>query len=322
MSADRDIRNEMPLMPFPDETADRLLSGEMSPTEAPSEWIGVAGVFQAAAGAAAPHELQHKAAVVAACAAEVLSPLAVPAPISRSRTVISRVLTAKAATAAAIVGIGLGSAAAAAAATGSLPGQTTHANSHATSGLTTAAAHSHATSGSAPTGSVSGVSATTKIPSTGPANQHAQFGLCTAFLASVTGTTGSGSGSTSPSSPPQYSSTAFKALIAQNGSVAATTTYCQHLVSNKPSASANGQPAGGTSSGASNDHGQGKPSNPGNSANHTTPGSHAPVSTPNGGGTGTADTASQGASSTGSATANAASGGASAAGSGNAANHH
>jgi hypothetical protein len=49
-------------------------------------------------------------------------------------------------------------------------------------------------------------------------------------------------------------------------------------------------------------------------------GTSAPVETPNSGGTGTADTASSGKSSTGTATANAASGGNSAAGSGNASN--
>jgi hypothetical protein len=61
-----------------------------------------------------------------------------------------------------------------------------------------------------------GASAST-LPSTGPANSKAQVELCTDFLQLQ-----------QPS--PADSSTAYATLIAQNGSIAATITYCQALV--------------------------------------------------------------------------------------------
>jgi hypothetical protein len=171
------------------------------------------------------------------------------------------------------------------------------------------------------------------VPATGPANVHAQSGLCTAFLAANPGTRTS----TSSAMPPQDSSTAFQALLSQHGGVAATTTYCKGVAhpatpsstvnppargvdsengdasdAAKPSMRTQPTPAGNLSP-ASKPPGIAKPSSAGASDGH------APVSTPNSGGTNTANTASGGHSATGTATANSASRGASSAGSANAA---
>ena len=75
----------------------------------------------------------------------------------------------------------------------------------------------------------------------------------------------------------------------------------------------------GVSSSASN--GKSQAGQHGGSNSGTSAGTGSPVPTPNGGGTGTADTASGGASSTGTGTADTASGGASLKGSGNASSH-
>lgn len=61
-----------------------------------------------------------------------------------------------------------------------------------------------------------GASAST-VPSTGPANSKAQVELCTDFLQLQ-----------QPS--PADNSTAYAALIAQNGGIPATIAYCQALL--------------------------------------------------------------------------------------------
>lgn len=262
MNADPDIYDEMHLLPLSTGTADRLLSGELAPDDAPPAGRDLAVLFSTAKSPATPDELAHRGRVVASAVAEVLSsaPLSEPAP-SRRRSMLSKVLTAKVAAAATIAALGLGTAAAAAAATGALPG-TDHANSHAASGqATSAAAHSSAGKPT-PTPGV--------VPPTGPANIHAQAGLCTAFLAAQKSTPGS--------TPPQYSSsTAFKALIIEHGGIASTTTYCRtvaHPNTNQPDTSANtdtpegtGKPADtGKPANTGKPADAGKPASPGNSA--------------------------------------------------------
>lgn len=321
-----------------DDSCDRLLSGQLSSLDVPGSLRGVAALFEAAAGPAAPAELARERQMVAALTAEVLSsrPQLHPTP-SRRRAVLSKVLTAKFAALATAAAFGIGTAAAAAA--GSLPGQTSHANSHATAGLATAAANQtpHGQGNSSHPGAA-GNPTNGSIPLTGPANSHAEFGLCTAFLAAANGHTSTSGGSTL-SSLPQYNSEAFMALIGEHKGVAGTTTYCQGVVASHPSSSDNttdtGKPVDvGKPANAGKPADTGKPANAGKPADTGKPSSggtlpstagssssHAPVSTPNSGGTGTADTASGGPSTSGTSTADTASNGASSAGSGNAPTH-
>lgn len=327
-----------------DDICERLLSGRLSPLDAPDPLRGVAALFEAAAGPAAPQELARKGQVVAAAMAEVLSshPQLQTRP-SRRKAMLSKVLTAKFAAAATVAAFGLGTAAAAA--TGALPGQTSHANSHAASGLATAAAAagSSANHGSSNHATSSGGTTSAKIPSTGPANSQAQYGLCTAFL-QATRTQAGNNGASSPPPSPQYNSTAFKALIAENNGVSGTTTYCRGVVATH--ASTSGNAAAGQPSDTGKPANTGRPANTGQPADTGKPattgrpagagqssdaGAHpsatgtthgqAPISPPSSGGTGTADTASGGASDAGASTSGAASSGASTAGSGNAPAH-
>ncbi len=329
------------LPPTDDDINDRLLSGRMSALDAPESLRGVAALFEVAAGPASPDELARSNQVVLAATAAVLSSRPrLPTTPSRRKAMLSKVLTAKFAAAATVAAFGVGTAAAAAA--GSLPGQTAHANHHAASGLATAASHQLARDQASSRGTSAGAPAS-GMASTGPANSHAQFGLCTAFLAAGSNQAAAG-GASSPAAPPQYDSTAWRALIAANNGVAGTTTYCEGVVANHPGAGKPattpsrpadagkpattpsrpadaGKPA--TTPSRPTDAGKpattpGPPAGTGGPSNAGSSGSHAPVVTPNDGGTGTAATASRGASSAGSSRAATASNGASSAGSSNA----
>ena len=290
--------------PFSDETAERLLSGRLAASDAPESYRGLASLFETATGAPTRGETAQKATVIAAAMAamEATTPVhsAATTPISRRRSMLSKLLTAKAAAVATAAALGLGTAAAAA--TGALPIGTT--NSHANAGLTIATSGPSGTNnGSQGHGKNSGAN------STGAAdNQHAQFGLCTAFLAHHPA-------SVSPAtSVPSDKSKTFSALISNHGGLAGTTGYCQTVVSTTTTTAGPGGSA--DNNGTDNNSGnQGKPADAGK------PSSTPPVSTPNSGGTGTADTASGGSSSTGTGTAGTSSSGASTSGSGNAAGH-
>jgi len=286
--------------PFSDDTADRLLSGRLPALDAPEPYRGLASLFEAASGAPTHGETAQKATVVAAAMAamEAASPVhsAATAPLSRRRSMLSKLLTAKAAAAATVAVLGLGTAAAAA--TGALPIGT--ANSHADAGLAIATSNSSGTNNGS-----NGHSKNSGANSTGAAsNQHAQFGLCTAFLAHHPA-------SVSPAtSVPSDKSKTFSALISSHGGLAGTSTYCQTVVSTTTTTAGSGDSA--DTNGTEN---QGKPADAGK------PSSTPPVSTPNSGGTGTADTASGGSSSTGTGAAGSSSSGASSSGSGNSAGH-
>lgn len=261
MTGDSDIQSEMSLIPLSDAVADGLFSGEMSPDEAGDQWAGVAAAFQVATASPAPGARGIKTTLLEACVAEVRSSHQAGRPTTpRRKTVVSKIRTAKTAVAALAVTIGVG-AASAAAATGSLPGQASHANSHAAHGIATAAAHAAKPATSSTTSAVKSSSGPTgSIPATGPANQHAQFGLCNTFLQAGKNATGS-----SPATPPQYSSTAFTALINQNGGVAATKTYCQGIVSAHSATTNPHGSANSSKSGHGKPAGTGKPSSPGSS---------------------------------------------------------
>ncbi|HWE55786.1 MAG TPA: hypothetical protein VG435_09745 [Acidimicrobiales bacterium] len=321
---DPDSHDEMQRR-FPDYEADeRLLSGRIRTPDSTESLRGVAHLFEAAKGPATDDELVSMSVLVPAMAAEVLSsPAPLPSPVPRRRAMLSKILTAKVAAAAAVAVFGIGTAAAAA--TGTLPTQTSHASGHAAAGLATAAAHrAHAASSRATTSSVTAGSPTSStLPATGPANRHAQFGLCTAFLAvgRPSSTGADTSTSSTPQSPPPYNSTAFRALIAQNGGVAGTTTYCQGVVANHSTTSTtepgdtvrpdhSGKPAK-----------TGKPEDTGKPSGTGTSRGEPPVSIPANSGTGPADTTSRGNSASGAATEVAVSHGAGSAEAGQATHH-
>ena len=286
MTSDCDSHPEMHRVPFRDpslseDLAEHLLSGRAAADDVPNAYRGLAALFETATAAPTAEEMAHKSTVVAAAVAAVGGAATVhslaPDQLSRRRSMISKMLTAKAAAAATIAALGLGTAAAAMA--GALP---TQANSHATVNLTTSGSATTAGSTTADTNQGQGSGHTPDAVT----NTHAQFGLCTAFLAHhPSGTT--------PSSVPSDSSKVFSALITLKGGLAGTVTYCQGVVATHSTSpdSTDKPDSTGTNQGA------GKPSDAGSSN------SKAPVSTPNSGGTGTAGTASHGASSSGSGNA-------------------
>jgi hypothetical protein len=299
--------------PLDADSLDRLLSGRTAPDDAPPGLVPVAELFRAASGPATREELGREGEIVAAGAAAVRAS-SVPTPCPRRRSpMLAKLLSAKFAAAAAVAALGAGTAAAAA--TGSLPTQSSHASPHAAKGLATAEAHQTTTTAPAGTG--------------GAPNSHDTFGLCTAYLAH-----GSGSGP-SASAPP------FQALVAAHGGASGTATYCQAVVAaHHPGAaptsttppSTTAEPNTGTepttateptTGPATNGSGarEGAPVNPGPPATAGSSASHAPVVTPNRGGTGTANSASGGASGAGTSRAGTVGSAASSAGSGNASGH-
>lgn len=295
--------------PFSEEMADRLLSGQVPVSDAPPALRGLAALMETAASGPVAEETAHKATVVAFAAAAVEaagtvhshSQASQAAPTSGRRSMLSKLLTAKAAVGATALALGLGTAAAAA--TGALPTQ--HANSHADAGLAIAASSQSGTNGNSNGHGKNSNAAN----STGAANNpHAQFGLCTAFMQHHPT-------SSSPSVPSDSSKT-FKALIANpaHSGLASTWTYCQGVIAQHSATTDTGDTAD-----TPDQNGTDQPGGTGNKpSNAGPPSSTPPVSTPNSGGTGTAGTASDGASSGGTTTAGGASGGASTSGSGNA----
>lgn len=298
MTSNPDSHPEMHRVPFRDpslneELSERLLSGRVAADDVPHAYRGLAALFETATAAPTADEMAHKATVVAAAVAaiggaETVHSLA-PDQLSRRRSMLSKILTAKVAAAATVAALGLGTAAAAM--TGALP---TQANSHATVNLTT--------SGS---GSTAGDNANTgKGSSHTPnavTNTNAEFGLCTALI-------NHHASQTTPSAVPSDSSKVFSAFITEHGGTGTTSlsnalAYCNSYVAAHHPGTDNTD----TNSG-------GKPDNTGSSN------SKAPVPTPNTG-AGTGDTASGGTSSTGTGTAGVASHGASTSGSGNAGGH-
>ncbi len=272
--------------PIDDATADRLLTGQLSPDDAPADVAALAALIQVASGPVSPSELVREAPVVASMVAA--STATQPTTSPRRQTMLSKLTTAKIAGLAAVGVLGIGTAAAAA--TGSLPGQTSHASSNAASGLATASSHDSvpdtATSSTtevttAPGATVATPAATSNsIPPTGPANVHAQFGLCTAFLAGNSTTSGS-----STTLPPQDSSTAFRALIGQNGGVAATVTYCKGIVSAGAPTGTGSATSSGAPAGSGKPVGSGRPAGTGGSEHQVPANVPGTGGTPSGGST-------------------------------------
>lgn len=261
-----------------DQTADRLVSGSVPPDDAPPGYARLASLVRAAQADGSASELAGQGAMASMAAAIVVSAATLgsgpngEAPTSRRNKALSRVLTAKAATAATVALFGLGTAAAAA--SGALgtgapaPGSTTAVAISSSSATTTGTAlgamgKGHGTTDSGkPSASASGITA----PPTGPANQHALFGLCTAFLSGPPTTIG-----TAVPHANKYNSTAFRALISEaGGSVESTTAACTaYLQSGNPVSSQTSTPGGsGQAPGPSTEGGSGRPANPGNSGTH------------------------------------------------------
>jgi hypothetical protein len=287
-------------------TADRLLSGKLSPNDAPNGLAPVAEIVRKALSPASPSELAHGAAVISMAAvvsseAGSSNAAALVGTRNQRRNMLTKLLTAKAAAAATAAALGLGTAAAAA--TGSLPGQgASHASSTAVDVLaangTTNDGHGGGNSKSPIV--IGGVS----FSATGPGNGHAVPGLCSALESQF---------AQDPNSPSFTHAKPFKTLISKTGGTpAAANTWCK---ANTSAASrADGTETETPDTDANQPPGTGAP-------NSHAPSSTPPVQTPNTGGTGTANNASGGASGPGTSTADGNSGGHSSAGSGNASGH-
>ncbi len=165
-------------------TAERLLSGGLSPDDAPPGYVGVAHVLGAAATGLGADGSARDAATVAAMQAAALGHLT-PTTIHKGKRMNSKALTMKAAAASAAVLLGAGTAAAA---TDSLPqgAQNAAAMVLAKVGITVPNDHStgHAPADKAgnPTGGSTNSANANGGKGTGP-NANAAFGQCTAAAA-------------------------------------------------------------------------------------------------------------------------------------------
>ncbi|GAC1598258.1 MAG: hypothetical protein NVS3B21_23610 [Acidimicrobiales bacterium] len=170
-----DVGGEMRRNPLDDRTADRLLSGAVTSEDAPSGYAGVAALLQQARTGSAGGVLARDATTVAAMSSVVL---AHPVPVStpRGKTMLTKILTAKVAAAAAV---GLLSATGAAAATNTLPtsAQSTVSDVLSNVGISVPSPNASSAGHADKSGNTS--KASTETP-----NDHADYGLCTAANAS------------------------------------------------------------------------------------------------------------------------------------------
>lgn len=196
---------------------------------------------------------------------------------------LAKILTIKAAVLAATTVLGAG---AAAAATGSLPDAAQSRVSDALAHVSVSVPNPHANAHAGAKGD-NGKSGDHKPDPKAP-NANADFGHCTAFLAAPNSHANEAATDTNTHSG-KDASTAFTAFISAHGGVDSTKTYCAGVIAAHDAAHA---------ADASDPKGA-KPDTAGKS------GSHAKVTTPNGGGTDTADAGSDGASTDGSANAGA-----------------
>jgi len=201
MSFERDSDDEMQRLGLDDDTADRLLSGQIAVEDAPPEFRAIAQGVQDArpsTGVDPARESVTVAAMVEALRSG--SPSAMPVRTKRMR---ARGLSAKVA---AIATVGVLGVTAAAAATNTLPGPAQSALSDAAShvGLSIPHSHGHAF-GSSKTHPVNAVTPG-NAGAVGPdASGPAVFGLCTAYA--------SGNATTNPRSH-KTKSVAFRNLLA------------------------------------------------------------------------------------------------------------
>ena len=257
MSSRRDLEGEMSRNPIDDGTAERLLAGGLSPEDAPPGYAGMAELLRATRAPGTQGELAGEPALVAAMAEVVRSVPGIRHTPLRRKKMLSKVLTAKAASvfAASVLG-----ATAAAAATGNLPAPAQNAISSAASSVGVNVpnkhANAHAKANAARHGHHGQAGPNGSNPGNGPGpNGSNDFGLCTAFLAHFNGTTTTTNGNDN-----WMDAKPFKALLAAHGnSVDATKTACQTVVDNKAQQDGTGNDQAGTQDNASangTDHGQ------------------------------------------------------------------
>ena len=223
MTGERDLDHEMKRFALDDLTADRLLSGQIAPEDAPPGYGPIADAVQTAAAPGPAPDAGREAATVAALRSDRPADLSV-----RRKSKHGRVRGAKVAAIAAAAVFG---ATAAAAATNTLPEQAQTAISDVGShvGLSIPKPNSHANAhATAKHGKPDDVGTTGPSGSTGQAvgpvlPGSALYGLCTAYLAGPPpANTHSG----------KHSSIAFSNLKKAAGT-ADVTTYCQEVVALK-----------------------------------------------------------------------------------------
>jgi hypothetical protein len=221
-------------------TAERLLAGSLDPADAPPAYRRVAAVLAAVSAEPGPEELAGEARAVRSLA-KVARSVPNGAP-SRRSPVLSKFLTLKAATAAAIASMVL--AGVAGAATGNLP-DTAQRVAHrlgapdAHSSATTHDANSHASEAASTRGT--GAQGPTGPDATGPAKQ----GLCQAWQSGEGGENGK-----------KGDSTAFKALAAAAGGADKVADFCKDVTPGESRAQSS--PSSTTPErGDSGDHSQG-----------------------------------------------------------------
>jgi hypothetical protein len=306
MSVWSDMEGEMQPLPLDPDTADRLLTGSVAPEDAPPGYGAVVRLLDAASARASAQELAREGDEVRAIAAAVRSfapPVStsrrsiMPFAPSRPRVAIAALVAALAATA------GMASA-------GSLPGaaQDLASDILAKLGISVPGPNEHA-GGNADVRGKSG-----SAPSTSDRGKGSDI----SELATTTDLSGVDKGAAISDAASEGKSRAGEDGNGSNaGENASETGKGSEISQLATSTDLTGVNKGAAiSSAASEGKSQAGQHSSGSSSSNGSP----PVATPNSGGTGTADTASGGASSQGTSTGDAASGGASAAGSGNAAN--
>ncbi len=211
-------------------TAERLLTGQLDPADAPPGYSQVAALLAAMSAPPDTEELAGQAAIVAAFAAAARSHSPQLIDPRRSR-VLTKLLTAKAA--AAVLGV-LMTGGVAAAATGNLPAPAQQA--------------AHALLGSAGVPAPAEATATTRAHPAGPAAASAAQGLCRAWSAGQGGQRGS-----------KLDAPAFAALTKAAGGTNQIAAYCAQVTASRPGGAGQGAPPSSlpASTVAGPGHGQG-----------------------------------------------------------------
>jgi hypothetical protein len=302
MSLWSDMEGEMQPLPLDPDTADRLLAGSVAPEDAPPGYGAVVRLLDAASAEPSAEELAREGDEVGAMVAAVR--LSAPSVSTSRRSIMpfapSRPRLAIAGLAAAFV------ATAGMASAGSLPGAAQDVASDMLAKLGISVPGPNENAGDNP--NVRGKSGSApSTPDTGKGSEISELATTTELTGVEKGAAISGAASGGKSQAGEQDGNGSNAGTGKGSEISelATTTDLTGVDKGAAisSAASDGQSqAGQHGSGASGSNGS------------------PPVATPNSGGTGTADTASGGASSQGTSTANAASGGASAAGAANAGN--
>jgi hypothetical protein len=179
MTSKRDLENEMKRFGLDDVTADRLLSGQIAPQDAPPGYQLIADAVQKAAGSSPATDAAREAATIAVVVDALRSNRHPRQPVRR-KSMLAQLLSAKIAAIAAATVLG---ATAAAAATNTLPGPAQRAISDAAShiGLSIPEPNSDA---NAQHGKPANAGTAVGPDAAG----SAKYGLCTAYVAGPTTT--------------------------------------------------------------------------------------------------------------------------------------